>query len=74
MTHTHTNGRLRTEPLPIVAHESAKVEPPFWFQAMYLSLAVFAGPTLFAAVVGLVYLMAIIVGQVFHLVRINSGM
>lgn len=69
----HTNGRLKTEPLPIVAPEAAKAEPPVWFAVAYLSLALFAGPTLFAAVVGMVYLAAVVVGQTFHLVRINSG-
>ena len=72
-----TNGRIyppqaprpvAVDP-PVVAQDS----PPAAFQVALVSVALFAGPVLFAAVVGMVYLAAIICGQTFTLVKQGAG-
>lgn len=47
--------------------------PPLWFQAALASVALFAGPILFAIVIGLVYLAAVVAGQTYSLFRHSSG-
>ena len=47
--------------------------PPLWFQAALASLALFAGPILFAIVIGLVYLAAVVAGQTYALFRHSAG-
>lgn len=73
MIHSATNGRLaqprEAAPDPIPPATS----PPLAFQVAYLSLAVFAGPSLFALVVGGIFLMARLTGMVFAVFRDAAG-
>lgn len=67
---THTNGKPRIElPPPPVVESPA----PAWFQVALCSVAVFAGPILLAAVIGLTYLAAVVAGQTYALFRHSAG-
>ncbi len=66
----HTNGRIKTEPLPPLP----VVQPaPAWFQVALCSVAVFAGPILLALAIGLVYLASVVAGQSYALFRHSAG-
>ncbi len=58
---------------PAVPEEAKPVPTPAWANVAMLSLAVFAGPTLLAAVIGLVYLAAVVAGQTYGLFKIHAG-
>lgn len=74
MIHSATNGRIAQprEAAPEPVHPPAS-SPPLAFQVAYLSLAVFAGPSLFALVVGVIFLMARLSGMVFAVFQNGAG-
>lgn len=73
MIHSATNGRI-TQPREAVPEPvPPATSPPLAFQVAYLSLAVFAGPSLFALVVGGIFLLARLSGMVFAVFQSGAG-
>ncbi len=71
----HGNGTVRsvTERFSEAVREDAPNGIPLWFNVAYVSLAVCAGPAAIAAVIGLLYLTATVMGHCFNLFKHAGG-
>ncbi len=76
----HPSEYLRTGPDPVerVTEPAPSgwfpADAPLWFRVGYVSVAVFAGPSLLAAVVGLVAVLSAVTAGVMDIVKKGAGL